>query len=78
MAYTTYTNTNSRLSASPHGETLPARLIAAVQRWHQRARDRAGLEHPHRQRVGISGPATAPSWPASPLATHGTSASIQA
>lgn len=43
MAYTTYTNTNSRLSASPHGETLPARLIAAVQRWHQRARDRAEL-----------------------------------
>ncbi|HKU98904.1 MAG TPA: DUF1127 domain-containing protein [Vineibacter sp.] len=43
MAYTTYTNTNSRLSASPHGETLPARLLAAVQRWHQRARDRAEL-----------------------------------
>jgi len=41
MAYTTYTN--SSLSTPTRGETLTARLIAAVQLWRQRARDRAEL-----------------------------------
>ena len=39
MAYTTYTNALSTTTR----ESLPARLIAAVQRWRQRAHDRAEL-----------------------------------